>query len=37
MAHLAHGAQPLDELKGPIEQVIHILRDPQYKDASKNF
>jgi phospholipid transport system substrate-binding protein len=35
MAHLAHGAQPLDELKGPIEQVINILRDPQYKDASK--
>jgi len=35
MTHLAHGAQPLDELKAPIEQVINILRDPQYKDASK--
>jgi phospholipid transport system substrate-binding protein len=35
MAHLAHGAQPLDELKAPIEQVINILRDPQYKDLSK--
>jgi phospholipid transport system substrate-binding protein len=35
MAHLAHGAQPLDELKGPIEQVINILRDPQYKDPSQ--
>lgn len=35
MTHLAHGAQPLEELKAPIEQVISILRDPQYKDASK--
>lgn len=35
VAHLAYGAQPLDELKGPIEQVIHILKDPQYKDAAK--
>jgi len=35
MTHLAYGAQPLDELKGPIEQVINILRDPQYKDAAK--
>ncbi len=35
MTHLAYGAQPLDELKAPIEQVINILRDPQYKDAAK--
>ena len=35
ITHLTYGAQPLDELKGPIEQVINILRDPQYKDASK--
>jgi len=35
ITHLAYGAQPLDELKGPIEQVINILRDPQYKDASQ--
>ena len=35
MTHLAYGAQPLDELKGPIEQIINILRDPQYKDAAK--
>ncbi|MBU0986764.1 MAG: ABC transporter substrate-binding protein [Proteobacteria bacterium] len=33
--HPAHAAQPLDELKGPIQQVINILRDPQYKDASQ--
>jgi phospholipid transport system substrate-binding protein len=35
MTHLVYGAQPLEELKGPIEQVINILRDPQYKDVSK--
>ena len=35
LIHLAYGAQPLDELKGPIEEVINILRDPQYKDAAK--
>jgi phospholipid transport system substrate-binding protein len=35
LIHLAYGAQPLDELKRPIEEVINILRDPQYKDAAK--
>jgi phospholipid transport system substrate-binding protein len=35
MTHLAHGAQPMNELKGPVEQIINILRDPQYKDTSK--
>jgi phospholipid transport system substrate-binding protein len=35
MGHLAYGAQPLDELKGPVDQIINILRDPQYKDTSK--
>jgi len=35
MTQLAHGAQPLEELKAPIEQVISILRDPQYKATSK--
>ena len=34
-AHLTYGAQPMDELKGPVDQMIHILRDPQYKDPSK--
>ena len=37
MAHLAYGVQPMDELKGPVEQIINILRDPQYKDASKKM
>jgi phospholipid transport system substrate-binding protein len=35
MAHLAYGAQPMDELKGPVDQIINILRDPQYQNASK--
>ncbi|MGA9176747.1 MAG: ABC transporter substrate-binding protein [Desulfobacterales bacterium] len=35
MTHLAHADQPMDELKGPVEQIIHILKDPQYKAASK--
>ena len=28
-------AQPLDELKAPIEEIITILRDPRYKDISQ--
>ncbi len=35
MTHLAHAAQPMDELKGPIDQIVKILRDPRYKAASK--
>jgi phospholipid transport system substrate-binding protein len=35
MTHVAHAAQPMDELKGPVEQIVNILRDPQYKDPSK--
>jgi phospholipid transport system substrate-binding protein len=35
MTHLAHAAQPMEELKGPIDQIVNILRDPQYKDPSK--
>jgi len=34
-SNLAHSAQPMDELKGPVEQFIKILQDPQYSDASK--
>ncbi len=34
-AHLAHAASPMDALKGPINQMINILKDPQYKPASK--
>jgi phospholipid transport system substrate-binding protein len=30
----AHGAQPMEAIKGPIDQVISILKDPKYKDAS---
>ncbi len=31
----AFGAQPLDTLKEPVDQIIQILNDPQYKDPSK--
>jgi len=31
----AFGTQPLDTLKGPVDQIIQILNDPQYKDPSK--
>ncbi|MEJ2656553.1 MAG: ABC transporter substrate-binding protein, partial [Desulfobacterales bacterium] len=33
--HVAHAAGPLDALKGPIEQIINILKNPEYKDPSK--
>ncbi len=32
----ARGAEPMDALKGPIEKVVGILRDPQYKEAQKD-
>ncbi|MBC8393914.1 MAG: ABC transporter substrate-binding protein [Deltaproteobacteria bacterium] len=35
MTHVVQSAQPMDELKGPVEQFIKILQDPQYSDASK--
>jgi phospholipid transport system substrate-binding protein len=35
MTHLAHADQPMDELKGPVDQIVNILKDPQYKAASK--
>ena len=35
MTHLAHAAQPMDALKGPVEQIVNILKDPQYKAASQ--
>ena len=35
MAHVVQSAQPMDELKGPVEQFIKILQDPQYSDTSK--
>ena len=31
----AYGAQPLDTLKGPIDKVVAILNDPQYKDSAQ--
>ncbi len=31
----AFGTQPLDTLKEPVDQIIQILNDPQYKDPSK--
>lgn len=30
----AEAAEPMDDLKGPIEQVIGILKDPKYNDSS---
>jgi phospholipid transport system substrate-binding protein len=33
--HLAHATSPMDALKGPIDQIINILKDPQYKPAPK--
>jgi len=30
----SYGAQPLDDLKGPIDEVIRILRDPRYQDKA---
>jgi phospholipid transport system substrate-binding protein len=35
ITHLAHAAQPMDELKGPVEQIVNILKDPQYKAVSQ--
>jgi len=29
----AKAAEPMDDLKGPIEQVISILKDPKYNDS----
>jgi phospholipid transport system substrate-binding protein len=29
------GAQPIDVLRGPIEQVVALLRDPQYKEPAR--
>lgn len=31
----AYAAQPLESLKGPIDQVVHILADPKYNDPSQ--
>lgn len=31
----AYAVGPMDELKGPIDRVIDILKDPQYNDESK--
>ena len=35
MAASASGNQPMDELKGPIDQVIGILKDPLYQAADQ--
>jgi phospholipid transport system substrate-binding protein len=32
---VAQQAQPMDALRGPVEQVIAILKDPRYKPASE--
>ncbi|MBW1696246.1 MAG: ABC transporter substrate-binding protein [Deltaproteobacteria bacterium] len=32
---LTYGTQPVDALKAPIDEVIRILKDPQYNDAAK--
>jgi phospholipid transport system substrate-binding protein len=31
----AHGAQPLDELQGHIDQVVSILKDPKYQETAQ--
>jgi phospholipid transport system substrate-binding protein len=33
-APLSAAAEPLDSLKGPIDEVMRILNDPQYKDPN---
>ena len=35
MTGSAHGAQPLDTLKEPIGQILDILKDPRYQEASQ--
>jgi len=35
MSAFAYGAQPIDALKGPMDQIIAILNEPQYQDAAK--
>ena len=35
MAAYASGNQPMDDLKGPIDQVVDILKDPQYQAADQ--
>lgn len=32
---LAHGAQPLEELQGHIDQVISILKEPKYRETAQ--
>ena len=32
--YVAHSAQPMDSLRKPIDEVLRILEDPQYKDAA---
>jgi phospholipid transport system substrate-binding protein len=35
MTQSAHADQPMDALRGPVDQIVNILKDPQYKAASK--
>ena len=35
MPFSAMSAQPIDSLKGPIDEVIGLLKDPRYKDEAK--
>ncbi|MFC1857766.1 phospholipid-binding protein MlaC [Thermodesulfobacteriota bacterium] len=35
LASVGWAAQPLDELKAPIEEIVTILRDPTYRDISQ--
>lgn len=32
---LAQSAQPLDALRGPVDNIISVLNDPQYEDSAK--
>ena len=35
MSAFARGEEPLEALRGPVERVIAILKDPKYKDPAK--
>ena len=35
MVGAAHGAQPLDSLKEPINQILGVLKDPRYREPTQ--
>lgn len=35
LSHTAQAAQPIDELKGPVNEMLTILHDPQYKNEDQ--